>query len=97
MTNRNSGNRMVIVIARTTADPALLAGQPSPLDNACGAMGRSIAEKVRAGGGKARVPVRDIRIAIDTTDGVNALTDNFDLIDEQSQSPLLHALIRDSE
>lgn len=90
-----STNRTVVVVARRPARLALLASNPSPLENACGAIGRIIAEKVHLGGGKALLPVDQIMPAIDTTDGVHAILDNFDLIDERTQSPLLHALMRE--
>ncbi len=86
-------NRMVLVVAREGADLESLAGPKSSLKNPCGNIGRIIAERVLDGRGKASMPAGDIKMAVDTTSGVNAILDNFDLFDERTQQPLLFHLL----
>ncbi|MDD2582002.1 MAG: hypothetical protein PHR66_08420 [Desulfuromonadaceae bacterium] len=88
---------MVHVMARTGADLVKLSSSDSPLKVRCGATGRLIAEAVLNGNGQALVPISHIRMAIDTTDGVNAILDNFDLNDTNTLRPLLFALISNLE
>lgn len=85
---------MVHVMARPGADLVKLSSNDSPMKLPCGATGPLIAKDVLDGKGQALVPMSRIRMAIDTTDGVNALLDNFDLIDPHTRSPLLFALIK---
>lgn len=87
-------DQMVHVRARPGTDLAKLCSNDSPMKLPCGAIGPLIAKNVLDGKGQALVPMRDIKMAIDTADGVNALLDNFDLTDPHTQSPLLFALIR---
>ncbi|HAD04173.1 MAG: hypothetical protein A2X84_08670 [Desulfuromonadaceae bacterium GWC2_58_13] len=88
---RNIDN-MVHVMVRPGVDLSKLCSSDSPM---CGSIGRLIAKAVLDGNGQALVRLKDIRMAIDTTDGVNALLDNFDLTDPLTQSPLLFALLKD--
>lgn len=93
----NKKENMVHVIARPGVDLVKLSSSNSPMELPCSAIGQIIAQKVLDGNGQAFVPLSHIRIATDTTDGVNALLDNFDLIDQKTKSPLLFALIRNQE
>ena len=88
---------MVHVIARLGVDLVKLSTSNSPMELPCSAIGRIIAQKVLDGNGQALVPLSHIRIATDTTDGVNALLNNFDLIEQKTKRPLLFALIRKQE
>lgn len=92
---KRNKDHMVHVMVRPGADLVKLSSSNSPMIVPCGSIGRLIAEKVLAGNGQALVPRSHIRVAIDTTDGVNALLDNFDLTDPDTKSPLLFALLRD--
>ena len=94
---KSNKDRMVLVLARSGADLNKLSSSESPMELACGSVGRHIAQAVLDGNGQAVVPISHIRMAIDTTDGVNAVLDNFDLIDLPTRSPLLFALIRNLE
>lgn len=85
---------MVLVVARHGIDLVKLSSSESTMSIPCGAIGRMIAAKVLDGGGKAMVRARDIKMAIDTTDGVNAIHDNFNLLDERTQEPLLYLLLK---
>jgi hypothetical protein len=87
-------DRMVLVVARDGADLVKLSSSGSPMSVPCGLMGPIIATKVRDAGGQALISVGDIRVAIDTTDGLNAVLDNFDLLDERTRGPLLHLLMK---
>lgn len=87
-------NRMVLVVARGSADLVMLASRESPMSAACGSMGRMIAEKVLDGGGKALIPAVDIKMSIDNPEGMHAMLDNFDLLDERTREPLLYILIK---
>ncbi len=86
---------MVHVVARSSADLVKLSSSDSSMKLPCGAIGPLIAKNVLDGNGQALVSIKHIRMAIDTTDGVNALLDNFDLNDPHTERPLLFALIRD--
>jgi hypothetical protein len=88
---------MVLVMARSGADLVKLSSSDSPMKGPCGTIGPIIAKEVLDGNGQALVPLSYIQTAIDTTDGVNALLDNFDLTDPHTRSPLLFALIRNLE
>lgn len=94
---RKNKEQMVHVMARPGADLVMLSSSDSPLKVPCGATGRLIAEAVLDGNGQALVPISHIRMAIDTTGGINALLDNFDLTDTNTRRPLLFALIRNFE
>lgn len=85
--------RMVHVMARQGADLVRLSSCDSPMMGPCGTVGTGIAKKVLEGNRQALISVSDIRMAIDTMDGVNVLLDNFDLTDPNSQSPLIYALL----
>lgn len=87
-------NRMVLVEAREGADLVNLSSSGSPMIVPCGVVGKMIAMKVLEGGGKALIRASDIKISVDTADGVNAILDNFDLFDERTQEPLLHFLLK---
>jgi hypothetical protein len=86
-------DQMVLVVARPGADLVKLSSYPSLMEGPCGQVGPMIATKVLQGKGSALVPRSHIRIATDTTDGVNAILDNFDLFDPDSQRPLLFDLL----
>ncbi|MFN9474661.1 hypothetical protein [Acidovorax sp.] len=90
----NISDRMVLVVARESADLPRLAGSESPMKNPCGSIGRMIAAEVLEGGGSAQIPVRDIKLAIDNIDGVRAVLDSFDLFDSASREPLLSFLLK---
>ncbi|WP_153043164.1 hypothetical protein [Xanthomonas nasturtii] len=85
---------MVLVVARKNAILEILSGPGSPLKGPCGASGKIIAREVLDGGGRALVEVSKIRMAIDTIDGVNAIFDNFDLVDKDSGMPIVHKLMK---
>ena len=87
-------DRMVLVVAREGVDLVKLSSSESPMSVPCGTIGRMIATKALDGGGKAMVRAGDIQMAIDTTNGVNAIHDNFNLMDELTQEPLLHVLLK---
>lgn len=87
-------DRKVLVVAREGVDLVKLSGSESPLSVPCGIIGRMISRQVLDGGGKALIRAGDIKMAIDTTDGVNAIHDNFNLLDERTHEPLLHALLK---
>ena len=89
-----SKNDFVRVHIRNGVDLYLLVSAESPLKVPCGSIGRSIAQRVLEGGGVASIPLSDIRMAIDTQDGVNAIMDNFNLEDPKTLRPLLFELLR---
>lgn len=88
---------MVHVKARPHADLVKLSGDNSPMELPCGGVGPQIAKKVLNGNGQALIPIHQIRMAIDTDDGVNAIFDKFVLTDPHSQYPLPFVLIRNLE
>jgi hypothetical protein len=86
---------MVQVMARSGADLIKLSSSDSPLMAPCGSVGPLIAKKVLDGNGLALIQISHVRMAIDTTEGVNALFDNFDLTDPHSMNPFLFVLLKD--
>lgn len=83
----------VIVVARQGADLSRLSRSDGPLAVPCGVIGASIAKAVMSGEGKAEIPLLDLKIAMDTQSGVEAIMDNFELYDSKTKAPLLHLLI----
>lgn len=91
---KTNQDRMVLVVARTGTNLVKLSSGEGPMMVPCGVIGPMIASKVLNGSGSALVSASEIRLAIDTTDGMNALLDNFDLLDEHTRGPLLHSLLK---
>jgi hypothetical protein len=85
--------RMVVVVAREGVDLVKLSGSEGPMSVPCGTIGPSIAKRVLQEGGTALIPAGDIRLAIDTCAGVNALLDSFHLLDDRTRRPLLLQLL----
>lgn len=89
-----STDRMVLVVARASADLAQLAGDGSRMKVPCGSIGPIIAKKVLDGGGQAQVRAADIKMSIDNEEGLHAVLDNFDLFDGRTREPLLNFLLK---
>lgn len=89
----NAQEPKVTAVARKGIDLHNLARHDGPLANPCGAIGPSIAREVLDGNGKAEISMLDLKIAIDTQDGVKSILDNFELYDPKSQTPLIWFLI----
>ena len=83
----------VIVVARQGADLANLSRHDGPLARPCETIGPSIAKAVLSGQGKAEISLLNLKIAMDTQSGVEAIMDNFELYDPKSKAPLLQFLI----
>jgi hypothetical protein len=83
----------VIVVARQGADLADLSRHDGPLAAPCGTIGPSVAKAVLSGQGKAEISLLNLKIAMDTQSGVEAIMDNFELYDRKTRAPLLHLLI----
>ena len=83
-------DRIVLVVARASADLVKLAGSESPMKVPCGNIGPIIAKKVLDGGGKAQIRATDIKRSIDNSEGLHAILDNFDLFDERTGESLLN-------
>ncbi|GAB4056971.1 hypothetical protein [Uliginosibacterium sediminicola] len=91
---KNIEKAKILVVARDKANLVKLSSRDSPMIVQCGTIGRTIAQKVLDGGGKAVVLASEIKMAIDTTDGANAIQDNFDLFENRTKEPLLHYLLK---
>ncbi|MCC8468620.1 hypothetical protein [Xanthomonas phaseoli] len=83
----------VTVVARPGVDLHDLAKAYGPLGIPCGTVGPSIARDVLAGDGQAEISMLNLKIAIDTQSGVEAILDNFELYDPKTQKPLFWYLV----
>ncbi len=83
----------VTVKARQGTDLKKLSRFDGPLSNPCGLIGPNIANSVLSGNGKSEVLLNDLRLAMDTQSGVEAIMDNFALYDSKTGKSLLLFLI----
>jgi hypothetical protein len=81
----------ILAIARNLTT---LKDQLNRIENSCGTIGSSLVRRALENNGRAYIEQQSLVIAIDTSDGENAIADNFILIDENTQSPLLHSLLK---
>lgn len=61
---------------------------------ACGAVGSRLVKSAIANDGHVHIDQEDLVLAIETSDGEDAITDNFNLIDEDIQRPLIYSLLK---
>lgn len=83
----------VTIRARPGVDLHNLAKFDGPLGAPCGTVGPSIAREVLAGEGQAEFSMLNLKIAIDTQGGVEAVLDNFELYDPKTKAPLFWSLV----
>ena len=91
---KHPSNRLVLVRIRQGVSLDGLAALMSGDKSAWGAAGNSIARLVLEGRGEAMVPVAIVQQATASSEGVEAILDNFHLEDAETQRPLLWELLR---
>jgi len=84
---------MVKIVARQGSNLEVLSQSDNLLRNTCGNIGTLIVKKVIDGRGVAVISRNELLLALDTKQGTNILQDNFELLDAESERPLLFTLL----